>query len=123
MKHVGDRILTFIESNQKNTWLHSREIHIYIRNAHHRLDTTIEKTIDLATIEISEKLRGKGKFTKLLEYLEEQVNRPIYIENVLEERFQKFFEKRGYLKASQGMSDLVSCYYKLPNLSKESTNV
>lgn len=69
---------------------------------------------------------GKGEFTKFLTALETMLKSDlalrgtaevVFIENVLETRFGKFFERRGYAKVPQyGLFDdapnMPNCYYK-----------
>ena len=70
------------------------------------------ETLDLATMSAIEP--GKGRFTELLIFIE-RINpyNYLYVENVMTERFQKFFERNGFVQYCDSMSDIpVKCYYK-----------
>lgn len=70
---------------------------IYVRKSSHTINGEHHKTFDLSNIHYTE--TGTGEFTKLLEKIEVVIgksDRKVYIENIIPERFIKFFEKRGY---------------------------
>jgi hypothetical protein len=63
--------------------------------------------IDLATIQVDQP--GRGTFTGFLQALEQQVEIPIFVENVLNERFAEFFRNRaGWLRASKDL--ILPCF-------------
>ncbi len=83
-----------------NRWLETRKIKVYVRKSK-RILNEIGSFIcfDIANINIKESQRGKGIFTEFLNKSHEMNPWQVtYIENVLEERFQKFFEKQGFIK-------------------------
>ncbi len=90
-------VTSFLEGKEKNAWCEFGKLRIYMRKTvRYNL-----QTLDIATITIhNPKFRGKGAFTEFLAWIEEEVVRrdidQIFIENVLDERFQNFFLKKGY---------------------------
>ena len=94
---------SLLKDNQKkfsrvatwNSWMEGTGYSISMRISQRCLEGDIrEKCFDLSNITIYDS--GKGHFTALLEYLEENCHYTLYVENVLEQRFQNFFTKRGY---------------------------
>lgn len=88
-------------STPRNTWLSGRYSSLYIRVGSARYlsdaENVITRVFDLANISINP--QGRGIFTHLIGYLETRLAReelPLYIENVLEPRLDKFFLNRGY---------------------------
>lgn len=108
IQELGKQLLEFTQSKERNRWFETNEIKIYVRNGHHVVDTKIVDTFDIATVEATE--LGQKVFTHLLEYIESRIPKTLYVENVLEERFQQFFERRGYIKIEPATDP--PCYYK-----------
>lgn len=78
----------------KNAWIvYSYDLNIYMRKTPFSLRRYFGD-IQLATI--SCKKPGRGKLTRFLNHYEPKFQ--FYIENVFEERLQKYFERRGYKK-------------------------
>jgi hypothetical protein len=95
------KIAEFSKSDRRNEWLTAEGISIYVRNANRILSSggSYASTLDLANITIEE--RGQGTFTQILGILENMDGKTLFVENVLEDRFQKFFERReGWHKLS-----------------------
>jgi hypothetical protein len=59
---------------------------------------SLYRCLDIANITIKEKLRGKGIFTRFLEYAEQENTQDLLmVENVIgSPEFVKFFQKRKY---------------------------
>jgi hypothetical protein len=96
---VEKKVRAFIASRQKSKWLEWRFGHIYVRNSVRCADGYVFPALDVASIEVNEDCQGKGNFTRWLtrvEILCEQEDLSIYVENVMSDRFNKFFIKRGY---------------------------
>jgi len=95
-----------------NAWLQLSVGKVYLRKAFHQLGVQRElnKTLDIANICIDEDKRGKGYFTELLDAIYSiacKYNMSLYIENVLDKRFQSFFLKKGFMPAYHDL-----CFYK-----------
>ena len=81
----------------KRAWIdYDDKMSVYLRYpGRHLIGNEIVECFDIATVETLEEFRGQGVFTRFLDEVE--FARPrIYIENVMEKRFQTFFENRGY---------------------------
>jgi hypothetical protein len=100
----------FLDSKDRNGWLQYGTLHVYVRKSRRRIEgESLQPCLDIATAEC--KTPGQGGFSNFLahaialcpfEY--------IYIENVLEERFQQFFLKHGFIRDQHHPSDY--CFYK-----------
>lgn len=85
-----------------NRWFENSQIRIYIRRGFHVVDRGVMEMIDLSNVTSLE--QGKGIFTTTLEFMEQlshQYEKPLWVENVLEDRFAEFFRKRGYTEVKQ----------------------
>ena len=107
----------FMDSCENRKWLNVGFGKIYVRKSQRIFSIgrnwEMCPAFDVATIEVMNSKRGKGRFTSWLSTVEkfcDELNLPVYIENVGEERFRKFFEKQGYLS-----SHTWACYYKPPS--------
>ena len=85
LKSCEEQLREFIASNAKNAWLSDPTMEVYVRRFRGRLE--------IANVGVADP--GKGRFTRFLEVAETLV-RVVHIENVLNARFGKFFERRGY---------------------------
>jgi hypothetical protein len=113
-KSVIDKILEFSKSSRRNEWITVDGISIYVRNANRLLSIGggYVPTLDLASISIEDK--GQGIFTSILEALETSSGKTLFVENVLEDRFQEFFKKRSgwYVVNSYMEGPPCFCFYK-----------
>ena len=76
-------------------WFEDRHIKIYLRLGKRVIDNVTVRCLDIGNV--GAEPQGQGHFTKLLTKLEQTEGWDVlYVENVLDPRFQKFFEKRGY---------------------------
>jgi hypothetical protein len=103
-----EQILKFLEQEYpRNAWLRSGPFQLYVRRGVHLLDK-MRDTLDLANMEIEEAYRGLGTFTQFIDSLEE-IQLPnvevIFVENVLQPRFQAFWARRGYTLKKNTMFD------------------
>jgi len=80
----------------RNLHLHRRGFKAYVRRSHRLLDDRWVKTLDIASISISEKERGRGWF-KNFRRIVEAVNPwdATYYEAVLNPRLDAYFRKEG----------------------------
>jgi GNAT superfamily N-acetyltransferase len=101
---VNTRNLTFIDfykSDLRNAWIYDAAPHldVYVRHAKRMVDGKLVEMFDIASIEVVDGHRGQGIFTSFLNAAEELIlpDKIIFIENVLDPRFQEFFRKQGYI--------------------------
>lgn len=104
---VNKEIVAFIETRGRfpnNRWFEGGGLAIYIRNTTRYVEGEVGPeaipAIDIANIDVKEALQNAGIFTRCLNAIEDVAARLhlcCYIENILSERFERFFEKRGYL--------------------------
>lgn len=99
----------------RNAWIQEPHMKIYVRRSKRSLDVhLIESCLDLASVEVSEKYRGKGLFTKFVERFEqaaEDLDRTVFVESILEPRLVGFFEGRGY-KQMDNSTPTCPCLFK-----------
>ena len=82
---------------------------LYVRIAKRYIDGEMQTTIDLANMTASRP--GKGAFTKLVERLRAQYGLIIYVECVLNPRFEAKLVRMGFVQHTQHDP---SSYYLLP---------
>ena len=83
-----------------NEWLNGDDMSVYVRRSVPRILNDGEKyvTLDIASINVYQ--QSQGHFTAFLAEAEKLNPWPaIYVENVLQPRFEKFFKKKGYTQA------------------------
>ncbi len=84
-------------------------ISLYLRKGQHFIEGNIEKTLDIANIEINPK--GCGIGGQIIKHLEEINLFPIiFVENVLTDRFYQWLQSNDYQNANKyyKASDLIS---------------
>lgn len=110
---VKELVLQFWEGHRRNSWLEHGALQVYVRRGYHLIGgSELECCLDLATIEVAEECRGQGVFTRFLEEVEAMSLAPIYVENVLDERFATFWLRRGYTSVGH---DPDRCYVRYPH--------
>ena len=103
-----DPVTTLIEGEPRSVWIRVGTLKIYIRTNGRWLNETRVKMFEIANVDNTGK-KGNGDFKAFLNDVESR--KPfdgIYIENVLTERFAKFFLNNGYIP-----HEYINCYYKL----------
>jgi hypothetical protein len=88
----------FINSRQRNQWLETDTIKIYIRKGTHMIDGNLAKTLDIANINIDETERGQGVGTMLIDWLHQQNPFPVtHVENIQNPRLYTHLKRLGWL--------------------------
>lgn len=78
----------------RNRWITTAELEVYMRKANHVCDGVMVKTLDIANVTIREDVRGKGIFKCILAHAQQHsASGAVYLENVLNPRFIKYFER------------------------------
>lgn len=88
----------------ESKWIKVDGIMLYIRYGSRYINQVLtHDVITLSSIQVLiDSEIGKGKFTKLLEYIErEYITNVIYVESVMHRRFKNFFIRRGYIQLNQ----------------------
>ncbi len=90
--------MSSLDEIKKSEWIHIDGVALYIRKSEIPFD--LGPNIQIANVSAGSP--GQGKFTKILEEFETWVAtnpkyQTIFIENILNPRFDAFFERRGYL--------------------------
>lgn len=99
---IFDLFEKFIFESRNSAWLEADGIKMYVRKGR-------QFSFTIANIQID--LKGKGTFTKLIRLFDiSYPNKTLMVENVLEERFQKYFERNHWQKLKY--SD-PPCYAKV----------
>lgn len=66
---------------------------------------------DIASIELMPECRNRGIATQLLEILEQQSSKPLYIENILNPHLERLVIKRGWTKAFTPFDNPAPSYW------------
>lgn len=97
---LNNEIERFIASGDKNRWLISPVMKVYVRKGKRFSAERLFNVLDIANIEVKQDEQGKGHFTDFLErYMllaQKHGFDAIFVENVLTPRFTDFFIKRGW---------------------------
>jgi GNAT superfamily N-acetyltransferase len=106
---ITQQLLDFIEKaengNIRSLWIGNNTISVYVRKGYHRIinkqgQEKIEQTLDIAAVEVDEKMRGQGLFTKFLEEAH-KINpwKATYVECVHNRDLALFLLRNGYVCA------------------------
>ena len=96
-------LITFLEDNSRSRWITIGPMEVYVRKS-------IKNFLEIANVNVLPEHRNSGVFTKFLNTIEKM--KPlsgIFIENVMHERFAKFFKKRNYKEYKYGNEH--PCFY------------
>ncbi len=114
---------SFAAPLRRNVWLKHPDLSLYVRSSKRVIDNELCTTFEIANIAIKlERKLGQGHFTKFLDNLEITLigtrYQVLYIENVFEERFQKFFIRKGFKEMELPFPDpheTTRSYHKVIN--------
>jgi GNAT superfamily N-acetyltransferase len=98
-----------------NIWIREHSINVYVRKSVRLIGTETYPMLDIGSVEVEEEERGKGIFTAFLSRFEKEakkLGRGVYIESILNPRFQKFLLTKGYALVPR-TSDISPSMYKL----------
>lgn len=97
------------ETDRGQSWfrLYNGRMQVYIRVGAMPLpDRQINKTVQIANVEVREDCQDQGLFTKFLTEVEEVCDSndlTLMMENVMTERFANFFRGRGWHEVQRGI--------------------
>lgn len=99
-------------------WIREGNLSVYVRYGSVLVGSNlIPEVVTIANVTCSRKSQGKGEFTRFLHSVEEKA-KGVFIENVLEPRFARFFERKGYVR-TQLEATLTVSFYKDTSLIRE----
>ena len=103
----------FMLSTIKNTWWLYEDFKAYVRKSFRRFNgVSYLNVFDVASVEVTEGLRGNGIFTHWLTTIEDAAKKAgfdaIYVESLLNPKLAQFLEKRGYTLVEPSMPP---CYF------------
>lgn len=90
----------FVESGRPNAWIYGDgdSFSLYVRNTKRRGEGGLERSLDIASVEVAKK--GEGSFKQMLDTIEEVALLKgfdmLYVENVQTDRFADYFRKTGW---------------------------
>jgi hypothetical protein len=88
---------------------------VYVRRSKRYIDKEMVECLDLATVNVDDRHRGKGHLTKFLPRFEQEamrLKRVVYLENILEPRLVPFFLRMGY-KFVPNIDPIIPSMYKI----------
>jgi len=100
--------------NLRNTWIKEKDIEVYIRRSVRIIENKMHPCLDIGSVEVKEKKRGRGTFSCFLNRFEEEakkLNRCVYIESILNPRLIKYLLGKGY-QFVPGTSEISPNMYK-----------
>jgi len=105
----------FLLSSNRNIWLEDKKMAVYVRKSKRYLDNVLMNCVDIGSVNIEEKYRGKGTFSSFLKKIE-KINpyKVIYIENILNDNLAKHFKKIKWIE----IKGIVSSFYKKMDYKK-----
>ena len=89
----------FLTSPLRNVWISEPYIRVYVRKSIRLIDNIQRDCLDIGSVEVEPHKRNKGVFSKFLlkfEKTAKQLNRVVYVENVLNPRLEEMLERREY---------------------------
>ena len=112
---VAQQVLAFSkEEGPRVSWISSADssFRIYVRNARRTIPPmrALFRVLDLATVEVETPLQRQGIFTKFLDILERETDRPLYLENVLNDGLVRFLTQRKGWVVRRNPSDFVPSF-------------
>ena len=121
MQSLIKKLEKFIYSKYKNEWIEADGVHIFVRKAQRFLpfpdrleNDRYYYSFDLANIVIEEKLRGQGRFKKLLAEIEQLARKHgfdcLYVESVLNNRLASFLTRSGWTQHPY-IDPIAPCFY------------
>lgn len=120
IKLITDIQAAIYTPSRRSAWFGEDTTRIYLRfgGAHILPDRPAHysRCIDIASVTVEETKQGQGQFTLLLEAIEaaaaESQYPTVYVENVLTERFARFFGGRGYTRIQLSADIVPPSFYK-----------
>ena len=80
-------------------WLDLPDLYIFVRLVYRYHAGVLVQSLDLANMTVEESKRGTGVLTAFAEEAEalaDELGLYLYVESILEERFAKWWERKGY---------------------------
>src|SRR3989344_4673878 len=85
----------FLSTPERNAWLYSADMQLYIRKSKRVINSQIVTTLDIANITVYHK--GQGIFKKFIkEFHEINPYQASYIESILEPRLVSWCQRNGW---------------------------
>jgi hypothetical protein len=96
---IADSLQRFKGTHLRAHVIEPRFSTLYVRWGRRTVDGTVHyPVLDIATVTVAEKQRGRGVFTDLLDRIRDQhPTLHLFVENAIEERFQKHLERYGFV--------------------------
>jgi hypothetical protein len=114
MKLVEEQLVDFLNIQKRNSWLHDKDVDVYIRKSRRYLGypPKMIDILDIATISV--KKQGKGRFTRFLSFVQDVYPGNLFVENVQTPRFANFFRRLGWQEwIPAGGTPESPCFYLL----------
>lgn len=105
----------FLSSPDTRTWVKVPHGKVYLRKGRRYINGRFRPTFEIATIEFREESRGQGGWKTFIRQVQEHDLRDfdvIFVENVLNPRFEEWFKKHRWTR----FSEEPPCYYKYTDI-------
>ena len=112
---VAQQVLNFMRGDSPRvSWIASADstFRIYVRNSRRTIPPmrALFQVLDLATIEVETTHQRQGIFKRFLSILERETDRPLYVENVLNDNLVRFLTQRQGWIVRRNPSDFVPSF-------------
>lgn len=101
-------------------WFTNEYITVYLRNSNRRTmkygNLVVMPHIDVANVEVTDTMRHVGVWTEFRETVEamaDELNRPIYVENVLNRHLRESLIRHGYVESNEYTAEVL-CFCRSP---------
>lgn len=104
----------FLVAPDRNKWLATPQMEVYVRKAMHMVNRHMYSFIDLAAITVKEEMRSQGLFKQTLELFKELCSgtayQGVYIESVLNPRLALYLVELTKTEPACHWSDETQCF-------------
>ena len=107
-----EQIREFLNDTRKVAWFADADMNVYARKSTRLIEGKLRKTLDIATVEVREEMRCKRVFTNFINDMIGMNPFPIlFVENIMTDRFAKYFQSQGWLSMGPYEEWQLPCYY------------
>lgn len=92
-----DELRRMIDAGRGNQWLDYEKMAVYVRVGKRMIHGELKTCVQIANVAAPPKFQGKGIFTRLLQEIKETTDLPIYVEQILNQRFFDALLRRGFV--------------------------
>lgn len=92
---ANQQLKEFINSTDRNIWIKTKLINVYVRKGFHSINGKTMATLDVANVSVPNKYQGSGVFKEFMTYAK-SFGYPIYVESILNPIVTSAVQRWGY---------------------------